>query len=157
MSEEKIFTDSQIKNVIHNSVCDYDCLVEDLYEMMYPEEYELNDNVKIKVGDYIRTDIGIIGKVTNINDFRPPNSKYAIDSNINNDLIFIGDEHIKKHSKLLFELIEIGDFVNDERVIAIDNYGRWIETKEYMVNENNITTIVTKEQFEQVKKYCGGI
>lgn len=33
-------TKEQIENVINNSVCDYDCLVEDLNIMMYPEEFE---------------------------------------------------------------------------------------------------------------------
>lgn len=40
----KSFTREQIENVINNSVCDYDCLVEDLNIMMYPEEFERMKN-----------------------------------------------------------------------------------------------------------------
>lgn len=38
--KSKYFTREQIENTIHNSVSDYDCLKEGLYEMMYPENYE---------------------------------------------------------------------------------------------------------------------
>ena len=40
----KYFTREQIENVINNSVCDYDCLVEKLNEMMYPEEFDRMKN-----------------------------------------------------------------------------------------------------------------
>jgi len=37
---EKRFSIQDIENVIEHSVCDYDCLVEKLNIMMYPEEFE---------------------------------------------------------------------------------------------------------------------
>ena len=42
--KSKYFTREQIEDVINNSVCDYDCLVEKLNEMMYPEEFERMKN-----------------------------------------------------------------------------------------------------------------
>ena len=34
------FSKTQIENAIHNSVSDYDCLVEKLNQMMYPDFYK---------------------------------------------------------------------------------------------------------------------
>lgn len=61
---------------------------------------------EIKVGEYIRTHIGIIGKVININDFRPPETRYAVESRCNDDILFVGDEHIKIHSSDIINLLE---------------------------------------------------
>ena len=44
--KSKYFTREQIEDVINNSVCDYDCLVEDLNIMMYPEEFKRMNNEK---------------------------------------------------------------------------------------------------------------
>ena len=38
--KSKYFTREQIEDTIHSSVSDYDCLIEKLNEMMYPEEFE---------------------------------------------------------------------------------------------------------------------
>lgn len=38
--KSKYFTRKQIEDAIHSSVSDYDCLIEKLNEMMYPEEFE---------------------------------------------------------------------------------------------------------------------
>ena len=37
--------------------------------------------MEIEVGEYIRTKEGIIGKLENINEFRPQEKKYAIEVN----------------------------------------------------------------------------
>ena len=40
----KSFTREQIEDAIHSSVSDYDCLIEKLNEMMYPEEFNRMKN-----------------------------------------------------------------------------------------------------------------
>ena len=42
----KVFTKQAIESVIHNSVSDYDCLVEGLNRMMYPEEFKIMESDK---------------------------------------------------------------------------------------------------------------
>ena len=44
----------------------------------------------IEVGDFIRTKSGYIGTVENINDYREPSMKYAIELKFG-DLVFIGE------------------------------------------------------------------
>lgn len=61
---------------------------------------------EIRVGEYVRLDKGFIGKVENINDFRPPEAMYAVDIN-RADVVFIGEENILKHSFNIIDLIEV--------------------------------------------------
>lgn len=60
-------------------------------------------------------------------------------------------EDITKHSKNIIDLIEVGDYVNLERVLDISE--EYIRTTERIHNKNwlqsNIKTILTREQFEQ--------
>lgn len=61
---------------------------------------------------------------------------------------------IVKHSSNLIDLIQCGDYVNGEPVEKIEtglDWGREITTTtEYLTNEEDIETIVTKEQFESI-------
>ena len=50
--------------------------------------FKLRDIVKIKNTE-------LIGKVANINDFRPPETKYAIDVGGASDFIFAGDDDLE--------------------------------------------------------------
>ena len=117
---------------------------------------------KIEVGEYIRTKEGIIGKLENINEFRPPENKYAVE--INEELYFIGDKQLEgtKHSKNIIDLIEVGDYVNGAETVSekyrynninfinVDSkisYG-WGEGA---IMESEIETIVTKEQFKEME------
>lgn len=50
--------------------------------------FKLRDIVKIKNTE-------LIGKVANINDFRPPETKYAIDVEGASDFIFAGDDDLE--------------------------------------------------------------
>lgn len=61
---------------------------------------------EIKVRDYVRTNNGYIAKISNINNFREPSMKYGIDANYWEDIVFIGDEDIVKHSSNIIDLIE---------------------------------------------------
>ena len=60
------------------------------------------------------------------------------------------DKEIVKHSKNIINLIEVGDFVNRERILDIT--GDYIHTNETDHNrfylEKHIKTILTKEQYQ---------
>jgi hypothetical protein len=118
----------------------------------------------MKVGDYVRTKSGYIDKIININDFREPSMKYALEQpSWNDDIIFIGEEEIEKSSPNIIDLIEVGDYVNGNRVIEIANKSKDIFNKYLLVEEtdydncnisysnNDIKSIVTKEQFKSME------
>lgn len=114
---------------------------------------------EIKEGEYVRTENGFIGKIENINDFRPPESKYAVDIQAE-DLVFIGEDFIKKHSPNIIDLIEEGDYINGCLVTAIYDEYKNDNTIQFETNyegryryytDEEIKSIVTHEQFNQVK------
>lgn len=96
---------------------------------------------EIEVGEFVRVN-GIIGKVEQIG-----NSLFWIEDGSSYSL---NDKSVK-HSKKLIDLIEVGDFVNRERILDIT--GDYIHTNETDHNrfylEKHIKTILTKEQYMQ--------
>ena len=108
---------------------------------------------EIEVGEYVRSKIGSIGKVTKIED-----GKFLYE---NKTLItWIGN--VKKHSKDILELIEVGDYVNGKEVhkyngntgiVSINELG-WtfiaFKDKKYPIE-----TIVTREQFASMEYKVG--
>ena len=128
--------------------------------------------MELKVGDYVRIvdNLGkqFIGKIYNINDFREPSMKYAVDCQIFNDYAFVGEEIILKSSPSIIDLIRVGDYVNGYKVIHIgfDDDKKtllfidWQEDAHHRggnaIKDNDIKSIVTKEQFEQMKYKIGG-
>ena len=65
----------------------------------------------MRVNDYVRTH-GYIDKIININDFREPSMKYALEQpSWNNDVIFIGEEDITKSSPNILKLLEPMDLL----------------------------------------------
>ena len=99
---------------------------------------------KLEVGEYIRTKDGIIAKVKNIIC-----KGYVIKSLegciiLDNENESIVNQKEVKHSKNIIDLIEVGDFVNNEYMShSVDIYVRFIRDK------NKIKTILTKEQYMQ--------
>ena len=94
----------------------------------------------------------VIGKIENINDFREPMMKYCIDIQ-GNDFIFVPEEMIIKASNNIIDLIEVGDYVNGEKVLLKnEGYIKVGTGRDYIVvnNEKFIKSIVTKEQFESM-------
>ena len=107
---------------------------------------------EIKVGEYIRTKLGDIRKITEGFEFiieRHNNSANAI----------------VKHSSNLIDLIQKDDFVNGDRVVAVDytedENGNYIDVLGIMEIDDdyaypielrviNIQNVVTKEQFESI-------
>lgn len=101
---------------------------------------------KIKVGDYVRTDYGEIHRVVEIvEDAQDVN--YLKYENKMGDF----EISIEKHSKNIIDLIEVGDFVNNCKVL--EKIGKFIQvsTSDYgnsRIFDWQIKTILTKEKYE---------
>ena len=110
---------------------------------------------EIKVGEYVRTDIGNIfqyeGKTKKIID------EYISVSD-NQNIEFLGK--IEKHSKNIIELIEVGDIVNSYIVldvmedlqtgeIQLEMPSSYPKEGSCTIYNNEIKTILTKEQYMQ--------
>ena len=113
---------------------------------------------EIKVGEFVRTRLGEIAKIAGTNMFDK-----TIYKDIKGYSYYL--EHIEKHSFNIIDLIEVGDYVNAERVIKknchllywdddereeidIDD-GIQLE-KGWIYFEEDIENIVTKEEFKSV-------
>ena len=125
------------------------------------------------VGEYIRTDDGLIGKVVS----EPYEYKDSIGCDIdfgNNDIYNEYEMHqsIIKSSPNIIDLIEVGDYVNGKQVewVGYDLYKEHdngelegIGEKRVLFNsftkdsvrKSGIKSIVTKEQFEEMKYRIG--
>ena len=120
----------------------------------------------IAVGDYVRTNDGLIFKIftktkttygfCGLTD--SSNKKYStytygkgncIDNNIKGKIV--------KHSKNIIDLIEVGDFVNNgyiHEVGSADNGERWVHNLNgLLLYKEDIKTILTKEQMEANQYY----
>lgn len=105
----------------------------------------------IEVGDYVRTNDGRIFRVYKIDN---KNSKYTLYSDEFTRPI---NYKVTKHSKNIIDLIEVGDFVNGNRVVdkylyagekpVLETVG--IEYNAYCLSEGDIREILTKEQYLQ--------
>lgn len=107
----------------------------------------------IEVNEYVRTKNGLIGKVDSLygmieNTVHLENQKW------------VDTKSIVKHSKQLIDLIEVGDYVNGHLVeeVRISCFDSSIFVHEYAIelHENDIKTILTKEQFETNCYKVGG-
>ena len=105
---------------------------------------------KIEIGEYVRTECGLIFKVNEIKYYEEYMDYWCQEGSL------LGDwkEDIVKHSKQLIDLIEIGDIVNEFLVLDIDTVLKAGERKALDVGYGNyifddeIQTILTKEKFE---------
>lgn len=93
----------------------------------------------IQVGEYVKFRSGLISKVLSINKNRS--------FDLMCEGLILSSEWAVKHSKNIIDLIEEGDYVNGEKVINIWN-GNRIETHRSNFDEEDIKTILTKEQYE---------
>lgn len=111
----------------------------------------------IEVEEYVRTKNGIIDKIKTFNkygivtkyDDKEDKISVAINYYINSGLE-VSEDDIVKHSKNIIDLLEVGDFVNGNRVYKITSaciycVGKAVQNKLTI----NIETILTKEQYEQ--------
>ncbi len=130
--------------------------------------------MELKKGMYVRfkdnKSIQYIGKLININEYREPCFKYAIEVNWYDDYIFIGNKDIVGEPSFdIIDLIKTGDYVNGHKVINIieaDVCGdEELSSKKIIIEQSSplaynrtilsdeaIEDIVTKEEFE-ARKY----
>ncbi len=59
------------------------------------ELLEVTQNIREKSMNYVKLKDGTIWKVVSVNDFRPPECKYALESVNGVELIFVGDDVIE--------------------------------------------------------------
>ena len=106
----------------------------------------------IEIGDYVRTRNGEIGIFI---EYR--NDKFFCKIKIKNTYYTPPISTITKHSKNIIDLIEVGDFVNGNKVTdkylyagekpVLETVG--IEYNAYCLCEGDIREILTKEQYSQ--------
>lgn len=104
---------------------------------------------EIEVGEYVRTKSGKFDKVINNNYYMP---QY-----IECEKSIVNKENIVKHSKNIIDLIEVGDYVNGHKIIMdlkqsrkhYDTIDCFVTARGYTFEENEIETILTKEQYIQ--------
>lgn len=112
----------------------------------------------IEVGEYVRTKNGVIDKVQNYsfsqNIWHCENGMCIDECNCIGTYL----EDIVKHSKNIIDLIEVGDYVNGYKIIAINykenyitiqNINEFGENGIKVLQEDEIETILTKELYEQ--------
>lgn len=108
---------------------------------------------EIKVGEYVRTVDGYIRKVTQVNKKGSYEclcyGAYSVDERYKNS-IGISAKKIKAHSKNIIDLIEVGDYVNGEKVLSADWGGVGIANFKFIEPED-IKSIITKEQIKQIE------
>ena len=118
--------------------------------------------MEIQVGEYVRTDKGNIGKVIEKRlgkFYKNDNEDIQILKNIYELDIkqWTTDEYVKNHSFEPIDLIEVGDYVNGEKVVLITNENELLLDRNINVLDKYrcIKTIVTKEQFESMSYKVG--
>ena len=109
---------------------------------------------KLEPNMYVRTKWGYICKIININDFREPSMKYGVEASYLKDIMFIGDDDISKASHNIIDIVQVGDYVNGYEVTSKDQFLGFGNHDWYML-DNEIKSIVTKEQFEQMAYKVG--
>lgn len=119
--------------------------------------------MKLEVGMYVRTKKGIAKIIGKNDDIRYcyPNA-YITDTylEINDDTEYVYEEDISKTSYNIIDLIEVGDYVNGEKVGYIDDCDGAMREYYYDYEDvekdcghyfEEIKSILTREQFESMK------
>lgn len=117
---------------------------------------------EIEVGDYIRTKDGIIAKVTYSDCMMLDCDRDVFDlenlamMEIPTEYI---SEYVKKHSKNIIDLIEVGDIVETEIICSLETNGILhsiidVSNKEHLEalksnEDTKILSILTHEQYEK--------
>ena len=116
---------------------------------------------EIEVGEYVRTYEGFIGILKQINKENYNYLTIDVQNEVRRDgyhplnYLYLKNEDIRKYSKNIIDLIEVGDYVNGYPVRKIPNFNNelcnfdlnkmeWIPLKNIDVYYN----ILTKEQYE---------
>lgn len=105
---------------------------------------------KIEVGEYGRTNYGKIIKFAwlEYSNGKRDRSKVILinEDTLSDDFYYFSiGEAIVKHSKDLLDLVEIGDYVNEERII--EKWDTRVGSIRSNFHEEDIETILTKEKY----------
>ena len=109
--------------------------------------------MKLEVGMYVRTNDGYINKIIKVNQF----NVLVYGRDLFGEELDIPNNEITKVSYNIIDILEVGDYVNGSPICLFktDEKDRiWIYTDsnyKYGYLENEIKSIVTKEQFESIK------
>ena len=124
---------------------------------------------EIKVGEYVRTKQGYIGKVVEIEDYGIEFDNYIVERYSEKfQTLYFGEdmEEIVDHSSNAIDLVYPDDYVNGYRIVEVHKdpfNGKMIASTEIMkidcwgdrylvqFHEEDIESIVTKEQFKAIQ------
>lgn len=128
--------------------------------------------MKLEVGQFVRTKDGYIDKILDISEEwyclgedeedKPYKiyklSKYYYDEEFDEDNDWVLESFLTKASYNIIDLIEVGDYVNGERVAVIEEgiVKTGNEVCKTYIHNSWIKSIVTKEQFSQMEYKVGG-
>lgn len=108
--------------------------------------------LELKENMYVRTNDGYINKIKKVNQF----NVLVYGRDLFGEELNIPNNEITKASYNIIDILEVGDYVNGSPICLFktDEKDRiWIYTDsnyKYGYLENEIETIITKEQFEQM-------
>ena len=112
--------------------------------------------MKLEEGMYVRTNLGNIGKIVeeythqNYKVSYPEPQEWVLNTGyVLNEALMYNNEDIIKASYNIIDLIEVGDYVNGYEVTSKDQFLGFGNHDWYML-DNEIKSIVTKEQFESM-------
>jgi hypothetical protein len=130
--------------------------------------------MKLEIGKFIRTPYGIrkIVNITKDDGYGKPKVRVIeLDRHLNTpykfDYIFYTDENVIKKCKTsynIIDILEVGDYVNGSKVVEVDfdaeeeKYIRIDKAQDGLktiLRNNDIKSIVTKEQFENMEYRIG--
>lgn len=102
--------------------------------------------MELKVGMYVRTKYGLMGKIIKTWESK---SKEIIGFNVNNERIDLELDTEYKTSYNIIDLIEVGDYVNGEKVNYISVMNNFVGVNELRtIKKDDIKEILTHEQYE---------
>ena len=107
----------------------------------------------MEVGDYVRTKSYGIKKINGFSSTLEED--FIVCDYDKNAIILINKKDIIKSSLNIIDLIEVGDYVNGERIIEISESRKvlfyWDYDRLRSIENGSIKSIVTKEQFESME------
>lgn len=116
-------------------------------------EYGLENSTE---GMYARTTNGILGIIVNANSDELINGP---EIKVNERIYCVERDSIKDIKENIKDLIEVGDYVNEMQIDSIDLKERKLFVEfgydEIIIPENEIESIVTKEQFKNIEYKVG--
>lgn len=111
--------------------------------------------MKLEVGMYVRTKDEIIAKIDYIDDATIFFDKdlYRVYGDSINFLEKDNLEKIAKASYNIIDILEVGDYVNGKKIV--EKFDNWLDLGNDTVENNDIKSIITHEQMEQMTYKVG--